>query len=249
MLTVYDRAFRISGKTVVFKGKSLVMNWPFIWINAIPIVLTWEELQFPMTILSKDKIPMEGEVQITGEPDTEKLDRFIRSGKWPGIKKELYGIALREVRKICTGVPGEYIMQQKETISGSLEKSLRKVMEERDFGFKLIKAQAVFQLPDDIQSSYREKTARQKEYDADMAAAQSLMNTAKSNDEKLTFKEAFDRSITLRLVRDGRMNRIDLTSSGEHPVGTVLIPNANMTFGDSGGGSGKNKKDKKKGDD
>lgn len=257
MLTKSDRPWLIDGKTVPLRGIVFLMNWPFIWISSRKIDATWEVLDFEMTILTADKIPTPGHIYVTAELDPYGLNYFVLNGpdhvkRWENIKEELYGVVEQDGRRLLSECKSEMIMCNAADLNEGLLRSLVESMNPatptdgaltvKPLGIKLRRVQVDFPWPKDIQNSYREKKARQTEYDADLEAAVKFRKAA--NDPNLTLGQALEKVNRLRLIRDQQVSAWDINSSGN--VGTILFPNANINMGGkSGGGGGDNKKDKK----
>ncbi|MDE1940645.1 MAG: hypothetical protein KGI66_00810 [Patescibacteria group bacterium] len=249
-ITVRDRIYKSRGKTPTVNGTVFLCNWPLIWISSISIEYTWVEMEFPVTILSKDKIPLEGRVRIRARVDRNETDIYVSNGKdhttrWKYIQEEMEGVVDNVARRFTRTRMANSIMQRSQELSDCVEDAISEkndgtrklradLFKERTFGIEIDRVQLTFSLPDDVLDSYTQKEARIIEYRSDLEAAKELKAAAEARGEILSMDESLDRVNTLRRIRDGKDNRLEILTGGQSRVGTVVFPKANVNVGGGG---------------
>jgi hypothetical protein len=102
---------------------------------------------------------------------------------------------------------------------------------DRTFGIDIGRVQLNSSLPANIVTSMTEKAARQIEYDADIKAANKVRTASGRGGVKLTLEQALDKVNTMRRIRDQKDSRLDIVTSGNGNVGTVVLQGANINTG------------------
>jgi hypothetical protein len=243
-LTCWGSFVELNGKSIVVGGDTILADYFPFYLGYVPFELTNRDKDFPMTVMSKDNVPLEGVVSITLRPEIEDAVDYIQAGKMDNILLQLDDIIYEIAKRHGRMHNGEEIAKDSELISGPIRAHLGSdEFGESNFGVTVIKVQAKFDMPEDVlidmKQQVREQYQRKNElleYETDIMAAKKLQEQYSSDPHMTgkvpTLKECLQEIKTLRLIRDQRVARIESTGN----TGNVILADANLDMGRKGKG-------------
>lgn len=219
-LTFWGSFIKLGGKPVVVGGKTVLANYFPFFISGEQFNITNVDKDITMTVTSKDKVPLEGVVSVTLYPDIDDAIDYIQAGgDIMKIIAQLDDIVKKRAREVAADEDALDITQKSEKISGKLLSHVTDKLEERAFGVKVLKVQAIFDQPADVLLAMKgkriEKYQRENEhyeYETNIEAAKKLQ-TMYRNDPAMkgrvpTLEACLEQILTQRLIRDGRAQEI-----------------------------------------
>ena len=247
------------GNTTTIKGDSILANfWPF-FISAKAVDMTRKEWKFEMKVQSARKvlpsgqilpsIPVKGVIEMTAFPLSSKMVDYNASGGMDNIYKELGKIPYQVVQDVVTAEGLSFLdMAQK---SGRLIELVDRHLngtattdgyfKQKRYGVTSINVRGDFPVPPEIEKTMLESAsiiyeneARKEEYAADIEAAKQF------NALGLVGKEATDAATEARLVRDGRVTRLQIEGKGTAIGGILSIHNPQFHMPSDQGNQGQN---------
>ncbi|MFA6295333.1 MAG: SPFH domain-containing protein [Candidatus Paceibacterota bacterium] len=243
LLTIWGSFIEIGGKSVVIGGRTILADYFPFNLGVVTFEITNKDKNFPMKILSLDNVLMEGEVSVTMRPDIEDGVDYVQAGKMGNIILQLDDIVYEMSKRHGCLYEAEKIAKNSELISGPLRRFLTEkdgIFQQKSFGIEIVKVQARFDMPkditDDMQQRVREKYQREgelAEYATDFKAAEMLYAIYQADPnmvEKPTIQECLEKVITLRLIRDQRVARIESTGQ----TGNLIMSDLKLDMGKGG---------------
>jgi hypothetical protein len=215
---------------VVVGGDTILADYFPFYISIVPIEMTNADKSFAMSVISKNKVPLQGEISITLRPKKDDAIDYLQAGggKMDPIFDQLKDIVYRESQKLARDLTDMQISTEGEKISDPLEKEVKKRLDGGSFGVEIIKVQARFELPKEILNAMQglvieghQRTNEQAEYRTDMEAAEQLRAKFIADSSPGTQVPSLEMCLSyikdLRLIRDERYVKID-TAGGKAPV-------------------------------
>lgn len=240
--TIEDIALVVGGRTI------LAPYFPF-FIDVVKFEITNVDKTFEMTVLSGgidpvtnkriNPVPLTGHISLTLRPDVNDAADYIQSGKMERIFEQLDDIIYEQAKMCAREHNAQTIAEKSEVISGPLRNHLKNdVFEKRSFGVDVVKIQARFDLPekitDALTASGAEKYERDgefSEYDTDTMAAKKLQKKYAADPRMKGKVPGLDECLktiqNLRLIRDGRVARIETTGN----MTGLVIRDQNLDMG------------------
>ena len=267
MLTIWGKPYTVGGKdgpTIALAGNTILADyWPF-FVGAVPINMTRKEWKFEMEVVSVKgtdaegrilpSIPINGVIEMTVFPLETELDDYNASGEMEAIEKQMGKIPYQVIQSIVKDHKLTFVdISQNSTLLTDLLKEHMNgannnegAFQEKSWGIKALNVRGDFPLPDDIKeamlnsaSIIYESEARQEEYAADLKAIDQFKKLGLEPEKALN---AYSES---RLIRDGRVDRLQIESKGTTGSGAIIVRDMQVRTGGNQGRQGQNQGDRK----
>lgn len=176
------------GKGYVVGGITILMDYFPFFIGAIPIDITNQDKNFPMTATCKgtdDKnkgtVVLEGEVSVSLRPNINDLVDFVDAGAdMKKIWDQLDDIVVNAVREKCKDKSWIDVVQNGKEIGDKVKEH---VLDNQSFGVEIFKLQVVLNAPKTLVKSALQREVEMQErqsdnldYETMRLAAQTLLN-------------------------------------------------------------------------
>lgn len=216
LLTLWDSPIRFGGKNIVVGGTTILAEYLPFKIGSIKIAMDNKDHEFKMTILSSDKIPMNGKVSITACPDIEDLEDYVQAGNdLDRIFAQIDEIVYQEVQVIVTEnspqMEALYISSHGKVISELLEGRLQNnLFQRRSFGIRIINVRVDFPMPEDIQKGMRDVGIEKYQKQAEVLDSRTITAVAREmqRDDAIQYLPIFD-GLTLADMTPDQIKLID----------------------------------------
>jgi hypothetical protein len=187
-------------------------------------------------------------------PLETELDDYNASGEMEAIEKQMGKIPYQVIQSIVKDHKLTFVdISQNSTLLTDLLKEHMNgannnegAFQEKSWGIKALNVRGDFPLPDDIKeamlnsaSIIYESEARQEEYAADLKAIDQFKKLGLEPEKALN---AYSES---RLIRDGRVDRLQIESKGTTGSGAIIVRDMQVRTGGNQGGQGQNQGDRK----
>ncbi|MFA6404453.1 MAG: hypothetical protein WCW03_00375 [Candidatus Paceibacterota bacterium] len=265
LLTLWDAPIKIYGQCVVVGGTTILADYFPFKLGSIKIAMDNKDRDFPMTIISWNKVPISGKVSVTACPDIADLEDFVQAGNdIEQVFTQLADPVFQEVQEIVMDPEQKMdvlaISREGNKIANLLHAKIKNNLFQRQaFGIELIKVRVNFTLDKDIHDDMRQverekfqREAERMEYQTMRIAAQELqvalarqyLPTNLSEDQFLAQMRALVQAKTipgltecLETIRVQRLVRDNMVARIESGGSgqNINLVNPDIKFGGKGG--------------
>ena len=237
-ITFWDTHVRIGGKSVVVGGRTVLADYFPFNLGTVEFDISNKNLVFKFTVVSQDNVHLTGQVSITGFADPDDAYDYIRAGKSElKIKEQIDDIVYEETKILAEGFDAVLIAKRSDCISKPLRKKLERYFQVKAFGWKIIRVNAVFMMPQEIVNAMNglvkegyDRANENFEYKTDLDAAKKLyeeIRDSRTEESKtITMQACIGIIKDLRLIRDERYAKIDSN-------GAMVLADAKLNMGKS----------------
>lgn len=226
ILTLWGSFFKINGKIVVVGGRTILADyWP-IYLGAVRIDMRNHDKDFPMTLIAKDNMPLEGVISVTKRPKMGDLIDYLQAGgSMEKIDSQLDEIIFEVAQAEARKHGGADIAKNNKLVTGDLERQMKSgVFDSKLFGIDVQKVKGrlkptktVFEAMEDAAKEVYERSGELEETETDVLGAEKL--TQRLGIPKEGSLDAYTR---LRMIRDGVLFKVE-SSGGNLTVNEVKI--------------------------
>lgn len=204
-------------KQIVVGGKTILADYFPFYISAVSIDMSNKNKEFPVSVISKDNVQLEGKVSITARPDNDDIRDFIQSGaKVESVFDQMSDIVSTKSREYARGYEQIELMVDGQKIGQPLKGDL----DQKSFGVTIFKVNVVLKQPDKVRDAMQgivtegyDRKNELAEYETNLTAAQALqkayaLDQHRSGKPVPSLRDCLEEILEQRLIRDGKATGI-----------------------------------------